>query len=200
MRQMQRGGVFRLTPAEYLADFWDRYRDASGVFWKLERRQEFSEPDVPSWAAAAAGDWPGALALIEQMRAEVAVEFAAVPGLRRRRVRIIERPVSAYLQWEMHVLRMRADEGEEIRTVDAELIRDRERDSSFPELAAIGDSVLYQILYTSEGALDGALRSTEPAVIEQAMSELACLFSEGEDIASTFAREIAPLPAPSWGG
>lgn len=196
--EMQRGGAFRLGPAEYLADFWDRYRDASGIFWKLERRQEFSEPDVPSWVAAVTGEWSRALALIGQMRAEVAEEFAAVPGLRRHRVRIIERPVSAYLQWEMHVLRMRADEGEEVRIVDAALIHDQEQDSLFPELAVISGAA-YQILYTSEGVLDGALRSTDPSLVTLAETRAADLFREGEDIGSFFTREIAPLPVPSRG-
>lgn len=92
------------------------------------------------------------------MRAEVAAEFSAVPGLQRRRIRIVERPVSPYLQWQMHVLRMRAEEGEVVRLVDAKQVRDHERRRPLPELVIIGGSVLYQILYTSEGMLAGALR------------------------------------------
>lgn len=145
-----------------------------------------------------AGDWPRALALIEQMRAEVAEEFAAVPDLRRRRVRVAERPFSSYLQWEMHVLQMRAEEGEEVRIVDAALIRDQEGDFLVPELAVISGAA-YQILYTSEGVLDGALRSTDPSLVTLAATETASLFNEGEDIRSFFTREIAPLPAPSRG-
>jgi hypothetical protein len=190
------GGASHLNPADYLADFSARYRDISGIFWKLERRQEFREPGVPSWSAAAAGDWLRALQLIEAMRAEVAAEFSAVPGLQRRRIRIVERPVSPYLQWEMHVLRMRAEEGEVVRAVDAKQVRDHERRRPLPELVIIGGSVLYQILYTSEGMLAGALRSTDAGLIGQAAEELAGLFREGEDIESFFAREIAALPPP----
>ncbi|HEX2743601.1 MAG TPA: hypothetical protein VHN16_04275 [Streptosporangiaceae bacterium] len=190
--------MFRLGRGEYLADFWDRYRNASGTFWKLERRQEFSEPGVPSWMAATEGDWQRALALIGQMRAGVAEEFAVVPGLRRCRVRVTERPVTPYLQWEMHVLRMRAGEGEEVRAVDAALVEDQEEDSPLPELAVIGSAV-YLILYTGDGELDGALRSTDPGLVAQAASQVAALFGKGEDIGSYFAREIAVLPAPSRG-
>lgn len=153
--ELSRGGASHLDPADYLADFSVRYQDTSGIFWKLERRQEFREPDVPSWNAAAAGDWLRALQLIEPMRAEVAAEFSAVPGLQRRRIRIVERPVSPYLQWEMHVLRMRAEEGEIVRAVDAKHVRDREHRRPLPELVIIGGSVLYQILYTSNGTLAG---------------------------------------------
>jgi hypothetical protein len=194
--ELSRGGASHLNPADYLADFSARYRDISGIFWKLERRQEFREPCVPSWSAAAAGDWLRALQLIEPMRAEVAAEFSAVPGLQRRRIRIVERPVSPYLQWEMHVLRMRAEEGEVVRAVDAKQVRDHERRRPLPELVIIGGSVLYQILYTSEGMLAGALRSTDAGLIGQAAEELAGLFREGEDIESFFAREIAALPPP----
>jgi len=196
---MKRGGVSVLGTADYLADFWGRYRDASGIFWKLERRQEFKESDVPSWATAAAGDWPRALALIGQMRAEVAEEFAAVHKLDRRRIRIAESPVSPYLQWEMHVLRMRAGEGEEIRVVDAAAVRDWERDCLLPELAVFQDSAVYQLLYTAEGALEGARRSTDPGLIVQAESQVSALFESGEDLESFFGREIAPLSAPAWG-
>lgn len=191
--------MFRLGPAEYLADFWDRYQNASGTFWKLERRQEFSEPDVPSWVAAVAGDWSRALALIEHMRAAVTEEFAAVPSLHRCRMRIVEWPVSPYLQWEMHVLRMRAGEGEEVRVIDADLVRDHEQDSLFPELAVISGAV-YQILYTSDGVLDGALRSRDPSFVALTETKAADLFREGEDIESFFSREIAAMPAPSFRG
>lgn len=121
-----------------------------------------------------------------------------MPSLRRCRVRIVERPVSPYLQWEMHVLRMRADEGEEIRIVDAALVRDQEGDSLFPELAVISGAA-YQILYTPEGVLGGALRSTDPGLVTLAAAKAAGLFSEGEDIGSFFTREIASLPAPLRG-
>jgi hypothetical protein len=36
--------------------------------WKLERRQDFQEPGVPSWAAMAEGDWRRAHPLADQMR------------------------------------------------------------------------------------------------------------------------------------
>ena len=40
---------------DYFEDFEDRFWRVDSS-WKLERRQEFREPDVPSWAAMAEGD------------------------------------------------------------------------------------------------------------------------------------------------
>ncbi|MEV0665015.1 DUF6879 family protein [Actinomadura luteofluorescens] len=36
-------------------------------------------------------------------------------GLKIRRVRVVERPLSPYVQWELHALRMLAEEGFELR-------------------------------------------------------------------------------------
>jgi hypothetical protein len=46
-----------------LASYSDAYDEAYKqiVFWKLERRQTFREPGMPSWEAFAAGDWNHAL-------------------------------------------------------------------------------------------------------------------------------------------
>lgn len=158
----------------------------------------FREPDVPSWAAAASGDWDSALRLIEPMRAEVAAEFASAPGMERRRIRVVETPVNAYLQWEMQVLRMRAEVGEQVRVLDAALVEGWEREGPLPELVVLGDAVMYEICYSDGGSLAGANRITAPDALAACTDELAGLFGQGEDLESYFEREIAPLPAPSW--
>lgn len=195
--QNRTGGGARLTVSAYLADFSAHYPRVSGVFWKLERGQAFREPDVPSWAAAAKGDWADALRLIEPMRAEVVAEFASAPAMRRRRIRVAEAPVSAYLQWEMQVLKMRAELGEQVRVLDAALIQDWERERPLPEVVILGDAVMYEICYADDGSLAGAYRITAPEVIAACADELAGMFRQGEDLATYFDREIAPLPAPS---
>lgn len=195
--QNRTGGGARLTVGSYLADFSAQYRLVSGVFWKLERRQVFREPDVPSWAAAVSGDWDRALRLIEPMRAEVTAEFASVPGMERRRIRVVETPVSAYLQWEMQVLKMRAEAGEQVKVLDAALVEGRELVCPLPELVILGDAVMYEICYSDDGSLAGAYRIAAPEVVAACADELAGLFGQGEDLGSYFAREIASLPAPS---
>jgi hypothetical protein len=78
--------------------------DLSEPIWKLERSQYFHEPDDdPSWQALNAGDWPQVLAVFESKRAAARAETDkyARQGSELRRLRIVERPVTPYLLWEM---------------------------------------------------------------------------------------------------
>jgi hypothetical protein len=52
---------------DYFEDFDTRFWQVNSS-WKLERRQVFQEPDVPSWAAMAEGDRDRSLALADEMR------------------------------------------------------------------------------------------------------------------------------------
>jgi hypothetical protein len=92
---------------------------------------------------------------------------------------------------------MRAEEGEMTRVLDAAQVRDLERRHPLPELVIIGDSLLYEIVYTGSGTLDGAFLSTDPQLIKEASTELADLFRGAEDLGSFFSREVAPLPPPA---
>lgn len=101
----------------------------TGPIWKLERSQYFHEPDDdPSWQAFNAGDWPKVLAVFESERADARAEAAkyARQGSELRRLRIVERPVSPYLVWEMQWFKILAEEGTAIRVLDAEQVRDLE--------------------------------------------------------------------------
>ncbi len=74
--------------------------------WKVERGQSFCEPDEPSWRALVRGDWERAIALPERYRPD------------------FDYPISPYLQWELHFLRVRAEAFERIRIVTADRIAD----------------------------------------------------------------------------
>ncbi|MFC7583363.1 DUF6879 family protein [Nonomuraea antimicrobica] len=108
------GGLVLDVP-EYQAGFDRDHAACVEPMWKLERAQDFYEPDVASWRAMMDGDWERSLALIERVAGPLADYF-----LRRqpvRRVRVVELPVTAYLQWEMHVLALRAAAGSPCRVV-----------------------------------------------------------------------------------
>jgi len=188
----------RLGEDEYIDDFWPRFQRARGVCWKLERLPHFESPEVPSWAAMAAGDWDRAVELMEgPMREAVREDFASHPGLRRRRVRVVERPLTPYLQWELNVFRIRVAEGEEIRILDAADVRDLEPDGRLlPEVITLGEDVLYEVLYTDTGVYLGARRIDDPAVVRACATEIAALFDRAEEFSSYFTREVAPLPPP----
>jgi hypothetical protein len=180
----------------YLADFWPYFRQISDVLWKLERIQDFREPDEPSWVAMSEGDWDRSLRLVEEMRASAAREFRDGPGFEMRRLRVAEHPVTAYLQWEMQVLRVRAEAGEQIRVIPAGAVSHLEVSGPLPELVVLGTQVLYEVLYDTTGTLSGARRITAPEVIGACRDELGELYAKGEDVLAYFEREIAPLPPP----
>ncbi|MFJ6212979.1 DUF6879 family protein [Streptomyces sp. NPDC092296] len=189
----------RLDLAAYRADFRDRQWTIDGQdSWKLERRQHFQEPGFPSWDAFARGDWHEALRLIEAER-DYLHDFGRENTRRRTtllRVRVVEQPLTPYLQWELHLLRLRAECGEHIRVVGPEAVRDREGAGPLPERVTLGAGTVYQVLYTEQGALDGAVRFTDPEVTARCREFVRELYEAGEDLVRYVDREVAHLPPP----
>ena len=111
----------RLELPAYYADFQRNFRRAR-EFWKLERGQVFAEPGDASWEAFDAGDWDEAMRLAEARRADLRRyhEENTAAGIRTRRIRIVSLPVTSYLQWELHLLRLRDEAGGPIRILRAE--------------------------------------------------------------------------------
>jgi hypothetical protein len=184
----------RLHAHTYLDEFWN-YFDRLGdeTLWKLERTQHFQEPDVSSWVAMMEGDWNHALALIEEMRATI----GSAPRSALRRLRIVRRPVTSYLQWEMQILRIRVEQGEEIRVLPADAVAQLEATAELPEVVLLGSLVMYEVLYDETGLLAGARRIDDPKILAGCRTELAELYEKGEDLLTYFDREIAPLPPPA---
>jgi len=192
---------YRGTPlgqAEYQQDFGERiWLAESADSWKIERLQAYDETGFPSWEAFVAGDWPAALALIEEERqgfAEFYRRFAA-RGAAFRRIRIVEAPISPYVQWEFQVLRLRAECGERCRVLDADRVAELEIDGPLPELVSLCGRTLYRTLYAG-GVPAGATRFTDPDLIGRYERFAERLYASGEDLATYFQREIAPLPPP----
>jgi hypothetical protein len=50
---------------------------------------------------------------------------------------VVERPICPYLQWELHLLTMRAQCGELIRVVPVDMVRDLEANGQLPELITL---------------------------------------------------------------
>ncbi|WP_405190409.1 hypothetical protein OG473_17375 [Streptomyces anulatus] len=195
-----RGGAGEVLPrADYLADFGRVHQSGIRLLAKIERGQTFKEQGSPSWDAFASGDWAGALRLIEDERDSTAAYFqdAARRGLAFRRVRVVEFPVSPYLQWEMHVLRLRSELGEEIRVLDARRIADLERNAPVPEVIVLGRSVMYAVIYDDELKGAGARRFTDPDQVNRTTREFEALYAMGEGLPEFFEREIAPLAPPT---
>nr|MDT0664535.1 hypothetical protein [Micromonospora sp. DSM 115978] len=175
---------------EYLDDFWRRFQQTQGVCWKLERQQHFESPEVPSWVAMNDGDWLRALRLMdEQMRKSVHDDFVDHPNLERRRLRIVEPPLSPYLQWELNVFRLRVEAGERIRVLEVDQVRDLERIRALPEVVTLGGDVLYEVHYSPRGTYLGARRIDDSAVVAGCIAEITSLFARAEDFAAYYERE-----------
>ncbi|MDR3080050.1 MAG: hypothetical protein LBV60_03840 [Streptomyces sp.] len=196
----RRGEGTELSVAEYRASFRAEYPKADLVD-KLEFAQYFAEPGYAPWEAAHQGDWSEALRLAEAERPVLRRQYedAAARGARLRRVRMVELPPSPYVLWEMSVLRLRAELGEEIkvlpRTVAAGPARNQRHPppAHMPELVVLGALALYELRYTPDGAADGAVRHDDAALISAVRRDLEQFLATGEELLSFHARVTEPL-------
>lgn len=183
----------------YFADFWERFERLDDVLWKLERRQDFREPGYPSWDAFAAGRVDESLALIEDSRPEMTDYHHRLTarGVVSRRVRVVADPPTPYLWWESHVLKVRAEAGEEIRTVDAALLPQHEAGGwTLPEMVILGSDVMYDVQYDAEGVITGAHRYEQQSLIETWLGFIAGLFDGGEPFLDYYRRAVESQAPP----
>jgi len=183
----------------YHTDF-NRIR-SSGIRFlnKLERGQNFKERGFASWEAFAAGDWDRALSLVDEKRDVYARQFreAAQLNILQRRLRVVDFPVTPYVQWEMFVLRLRVELGDNIRVLDAGTISDIEKQRPVPEVVILGDVVMYEVQYDDDGNAAGANRFADRALIRETSAGFDALYERGEDFHSFFDREILSLAPPA---
>jgi len=185
----------------YRRDFQEHFWETD-VSWKLERQPTFREPGSPSWVAMARGDWARSMRLAEELRpsrAELQAKLDA-HGIVQRRVRVVTRPLTPYLRWELHLLRIWAELGEEITVLPADRVHRLESGRPVPEVLVLGDEgspnpVMYEILY-ERGELAGARRFADPDLIAACRAEIAALWRAGETLTTYFDREVAGLPPP----
>ncbi|MCF6471854.1 hypothetical protein FAF44_26185 [Nonomuraea sp. MG754425] len=185
-----------LSADEYLDDFWPNFHRIDDVLWKLERIQSFQEAGEPSWVAMMEGDWERSLKLIDDGRGVWHEHERAAKRFPRRRIRIVEQPVTPYLQWEMHVLALRAASVEQVRVLDAGEVAEIEVGRRLPELVVLGTVAMYEVTYDDSGTHSGARRIDDREVIAACRGELDKLYAGGEEFRAYYEREIVPLPAP----
>ncbi|WP_017582924.1 DUF6879 family protein [Nocardiopsis valliformis] len=185
--------------SEYDDDFGERFRALrNGDVWKLERQQVFHEPESESWMAFLQGRREESLRLMEADRPALRTLFEGLTqvGCGVRRVRAVEKPFSTYLLWELHSARIRAQCGEDIRVITPEALSAFEQENPVPEIVILGDEVTYRILYDAQGEAEGAVRYTDPAVLEQCRAEIAALHEQAEPVEEYFVREVGGVEAP----
>ena len=164
-----------------------------------ERSRYFKERGFASWEAFAAGDWDSALSLADEKRETCTRQFREAEQLNilERRLRVVEFPVTPYVQWEMFVLRPRVELGDNIRVLDARKIADIEREHLVPEVLILDEVVMYEVQYDEDGNAAGANRFADRALIRETSAGFDALYERGEEFHSFFDREIAPLAPPA---
>jgi hypothetical protein len=190
----------RLELGAYWAEFNERFwRTDSTGFWKLERAQSFREPGYDSWEAFARGQWQESLRLLEAGRPAIEAHHRRIEqcGFRVRRVRVVELPLTPYLQWELHVLRVREQCGSGVRVVGPEQVAAYEASGPLPEVYTLGTAVMYEAIYDSSGVLQGARRYIDPELVVCWQRLIADLYAAGQPLADFFASRVAPLPPPA---
>ncbi|MEV5896646.1 DUF6879 family protein [Nonomuraea fuscirosea] len=185
-----------LSADEYLDDFWPNFRMIDDVFWKLERVQSFREPNEPSWVAMLEGDWDRSMKLVDGRSGVAGEGEGRVERFSRRRIRIVEQPVTPYVQWEMHVLALREAGAEQVRVLHAGEVAEQEVGRRLPELVVLGTVAMYEVTYDASGRHSGARRIDDREVIAACRGELDKMFAAGEEFRAYYEREIVPLPAP----
>lgn len=194
-------GGERLDRDTYFSDFEREYASLSDSYLKLERAQHFVEPGNPSWELFDDGDWDGALALIPtKLAPDSERNFADMRsrGLRALRLRVVALPASPYVQWELHVLRMQAEHGEDIRIITEADFQSTASDEvrQLPELLILDQAVMYEILYDAGGACDGSFKYTDKHLVTKTRQSIEGLFADAEPLRTFFEEAIAPLPPP----
>lgn len=199
--QLSRIPAQDLDLGAYKSDFQDNFWRAD-MSWKLERQVTFREPSSPSWLAMAEGDWAKALRLADEMRAGRMEHQRELDrcGIVQRRIRFICDPPTSYLQWELHLLAIWAELGEQIRILPVETIAHLETRTQLPEVVVLGDRttspVMYDIQYTDD-VLSGARKFTDLDLIDTCRREISDHWQRGEDIRRYFPRKIERLPPPT---
>jgi hypothetical protein len=187
----------RMELADYYADFQQHFAHAR-EFWKLERGQVFAEPGDASWEAFDRGDWEESMRLLEERREDLVNYHKdnAAAGTVTRRIRIVTLPVTPYLQWELHLLKIRDETGGPIRILRDTAVADLEDQGSLPDIYTMDHDVMYQAIYDERGVLEYALKYTDQALVSRCRDFIARLYGRGEPIGRFFEREIAHLPPP----
>ncbi|MDK1343788.1 hypothetical protein QNO09_10800 [Streptomyces sp. 378] len=196
------GASQRLDRPTYHADLSRIYSSGIGFLNKLERGQHFQEHGFPSWEAFADGDWERALSLADERRDDYAQEIrkASRLGVTHRRLRVVEFPITPYVQWELFVLRVRVDVGDDIKVLDARDISNIEQTRPVPEVVILGDVAMYEVVYDEDGNAAGANRYRDRSLIRETNAGFDALYECGEGFHEFFNREIATLAPPQVAG
>jgi hypothetical protein len=142
------------------------------------------------------------LSLADERREDYAHELlqASRLGVTHRRLRVVEFPITPYVQWELFILRLRVDLGDDIKVLDAHDISNIERARPVPEVVILGDAAMHEVVYDEDGNAAGANRYTDRSLIRETNAGFDALYERGEGFQAFFDREILTLGPPQVSG
>jgi hypothetical protein len=121
---------------------------------------------------------------------------ATAAGTSTYRIRVVSLPPTPYVQWELHVLRLRDETGGATRVLLDTELAGLEDEGPLPNIQTVDRKVMYQPVYDASGVLEYGLRYTDKALVSHCRDLIASLYARGEPIADFVRREIVPLPPP----
>jgi hypothetical protein len=132
---LEKWGAQRLTPEGFGKKFQEEWESLSGLFFKYEACQYYTQSDDPSFEALTEGKLYKAARLISEQVAtsKNLYDSARKRGVHITRVHAITFPLSYYLQYEFMSYLTSQQMGEEIRIVDLDAVQEVE----------IGDFLLF---------------------------------------------------------
>lgn len=185
-----------LTLGDYYADFDHNYRSPGTTFWKFERGQYYAEPANPSWVAFSEGNWDQALELIEAERERLVEHHRELEaqGIRTYRVRFVTYPLTPYLQWELHYLKLRHQTGGPIRICPVRLLDPLEHYGlMLPDLNICAPNAIYIPGYDQNGVLEYATKYPWSSSLTRFVQDF---YYQGQPVDEYFDIHIAHLPPP----
>lgn len=113
---IQSSGVYIQGGDEFFETFVSCWKDVASMVRKLETRQFYKEPGNPSFEAYEVGDFTRSKLLIEESHQSDIALYADLQnrGVKFERCRLVTRPLSSYLKWEIEHYKFVAQYGEEI--------------------------------------------------------------------------------------
>jgi hypothetical protein len=162
-------GATQLDKDAFRNRFLAEWKQSDRRFLKVERRQEYAEPDDPSYQAFARGDFPKAQELVaERLREQESFyKPARDKGLELVRLRIVEFPLTDYLRcYELPSYRVSEELGEDIRITPAEPIEPLLARLGVPDFLLFDDRCVLVNTYDQSSAPSGALLVTDSGVVQ----------------------------------
>ena len=189
--------VRQLDLDQYLARFQDIQESLSCSTLKLESAQHFIEPGNDSWELFRDNHWEAALEVVMGMETEIYDSFRDLQsrGITTKRLRLIEEPLSPYVQWELHILNVRARAGEDIR-----VMRNGEAAIALNiqprELLFLDEIAMFDIKYSINGLLIGANEYRYELDVAELRDRINELFEKAEPLSGYFDKRVKSLPPP----